>query len=247
MSNAPAQNKPRPARSSHVANGRATASRRGKGPRIARPTRVFVHGALLAGEIHHHLLGGAPLVGVVKTKPKYTLRDNGGGALLSPDGEQAVFGELYDIDATALAAIDEHEDHPKFHRRTTIELDDGSKADAWLLPTRWADHRDVVVSGSWRAHLDACYNRRIEVEVEVGEFAVKEAIASAIGHGRIPRWAQVVAFRARPEVPSDDAMPQDVPFILELVEHATGRTISLKHQWSTARSFCQSRVRQARG
>jgi gamma-glutamylcyclotransferase (GGCT)/AIG2-like uncharacterized protein YtfP len=172
------------------------------------------------------------LIGEAKTIPAFELRDNGGYPLLSSGGEQAVWGEVYEIDDTTLALIDQHEDHPRWHRRTQIELNDGTYADAYLMPIKWAAHRDTIVSGSWRAEREADA-RSITVEFTVAEMDVRAALETAIGR-RIPRWADIGVFRARPEAPNPSPIPSDVPFLLDLVERATGKTFSLRDQWPVA-------------
>ncbi len=145
-------------------NGRAA---REAGPQIV--ARVFVYGTLLKGEGNHRLLSGARLVGAARTRVEFTFHDLGGCPGLvrySTLQPQAVVGELYDVDAETLASLDRLEGHPRFYRRTEIELEDGSKVQTYVLPTDYAS-RPVIQSGSWREHRKARYEhhnaRRTEV------------------------------------------------------------------------------------
>ncbi|WP_415841932.1 gamma-glutamylcyclotransferase family protein, partial [Myxococcus xanthus] len=87
-------------------------------------TRVFVYGTLLGGEPNHRLLRGARLIGPARTQPRFTLYDYGPFPALASRGKHAVEGEVYEVDALMLAALDRLESHPRFYRRTPITLDD---------------------------------------------------------------------------------------------------------------------------
>src|SRR5262245_33331948 len=95
--------------------------------------RVFVYGTLLAGEPNHAVLGGARLLQSAKTAPRFRLLDLGPYPALLEGGQTAVHGEVYEVDRVTLNEIDEFEGHPDLFRRTLIELDDGTRAHAYLL------------------------------------------------------------------------------------------------------------------
>lgn len=115
------------------------------------PVRVFVYGTLLAGEPNHRLLAGAKLVGEARTEPAFELRDLGPFPALVHGGACAVSGEVYEVDAKALAALDRLEGHPRFYRRTCIALDDGTKVETYLLTPEQVEGRPVIASGNWRS------------------------------------------------------------------------------------------------
>jgi gamma-glutamylaminecyclotransferase len=130
-------------------------------PRLAPPVvaRVFVYGTLLEGEGNHRLLMRATLVGPARTRAEFTFHDLGGcpGLVSESPSEldrQHVVGELYDVDAQTLADLDRLEGHPRFYRRTEIVLDDGSKAETYILPARYGE-LPRIPSGSWREHRKA--------------------------------------------------------------------------------------------
>lgn len=121
-----------------------------KGQRGA-PTRVFVYGTLLAGEPNHRLLTDARLIAEARTKPAFELRDLGAFPGLVRGGEHAVAGEVYEVDAATLAALDRLEGHPRFYRRTRIALEDGATVETYLLAPEQVEGRPVIDSGNWRA------------------------------------------------------------------------------------------------
>lgn len=195
-------------------------------------TRLFVFGTMLAGEEKHDMLTGARFIGPAKTIATFQLRGIDGYPQLSTGGEQAVLGEVYEVDRKTLGAIDRYENRLPVQRRTSIALDDGTRADAYLTPLEWVDHRDIIVSGSWRAEQHA-YGPSLTVQLSVSERDVRAALEAALTH-RVLHWATVVSFHVRPEAPSSSALPDDVPFLLELVEKGTGRNIALRDEWANA-------------
>ncbi|RKG84391.1 gamma-glutamylcyclotransferase [Corallococcus sp. CA049B] len=116
-------------------------------------TRVFVYGTLLSGEPNHHLLRGARLVGQAQTLPRFTLYDYGPFPSLASKGKHAVAGEVYEVDASMLAALDRLEGHPRFYERTSIALDDAGRVEAYLFPKGRLAGRPIIESGCWRRHL----------------------------------------------------------------------------------------------
>jgi gamma-glutamylaminecyclotransferase len=121
-------------------------------PRAQRgaPSRVFVYGTLLAGEPNHRLLLRAQLVGAARTVARYELRDLGPFPGLVEGGSQSVLGELYEVDAPTLAALDRLEGHPRFYRRVPVALEGGAAAETYVLAPEQVEGRPVIRSGSWR-------------------------------------------------------------------------------------------------
>ncbi|AKF85013.1 gamma-glutamyl cyclotransferase [Myxococcus fulvus 124B02] len=116
-------------------------------------TRVFVYGTLLSGEPNHHLLRGARLVGQAQTMPRFTLYDYGPFPALASKGKHAVAGEVYEVNAPMLAALDRLEGHPRFYQRSRITLDGGARVEAYLFPKARLAGCPTIASGSWRTHL----------------------------------------------------------------------------------------------
>ena len=120
--------------------------------RVVEPrTRVFVYGTLLAGERNHHVLDGARLVAEARTRAGFTLYDFGTYPGMVARGGYAVAGEVYEVDEPVLARMDRLEGHPRFYRRTSIRLDDGSTVEAYLLRLEQVSHLPIIPSASWRA------------------------------------------------------------------------------------------------
>ena len=119
--------------------------------RSQRRARVFVYGTLLAGEGNHRLLANATLVGEAHTTPAFELRDLGYFPGLVKGGACSVTGEVYEVDAATLAALDRLEGHPRFYRRVRIALDDGTNVETYLLTPEQVEGRPVIPSGNWRS------------------------------------------------------------------------------------------------
>lgn len=117
---------------------------------MPRKRLVFVYGTLLTKEPNHRLLIRARLVGRARTKPGFELHHLGGFPGMVRGGDGVVVGEVFEVDAPTLAALDRLEGHPRFYRRTSIVLDGGAAAEAYLLRPDQVEGRPVIVSGDWR-------------------------------------------------------------------------------------------------
>ncbi|NRD68041.1 gamma-glutamylcyclotransferase [Corallococcus exiguus] len=117
------------------------------------PTRIFAYGTLLSGEPNHRLLRGARLIGPARTQPRFSLYDYGPFPTLASGGRHAVAGELYEVDALMLAALDRLEGHPHFYQRSPIALDGAGRVEAYLFPKGRLAGRPIIESGCWRTHL----------------------------------------------------------------------------------------------
>lgn len=114
------------------------------------PTMLLVYGSLLRGEKNHGRMKGARLLEPARTRPRYALYHLGNYPGMT-DGEQAVEGELYEVDAGLLAALDTFEGHPNVFRRGPVALDGGCWAEGYLLTRAQVAGHPLVPSGSWRA------------------------------------------------------------------------------------------------
>ena len=113
-------------------------------------TVVFVYGSLLSGERNHGRMAGARLLGPARTLLRYALYHLGDYPGMT-EGAQAIEGELYDVDARLLAALDAFEGHPNYFRRRPVALEGGGWAEGYLLTRAQVAGRPSVPSGSWRA------------------------------------------------------------------------------------------------
>jgi gamma-glutamylcyclotransferase (GGCT)/AIG2-like uncharacterized protein YtfP len=109
-----------------------------------------VYGTLLEGEPGHALLEGAVARGPAKTAAAFDLYDLGPYPALVAGGGVAVAGEVYEVTARSLAAIDIHEEVPRLFKRATIELEDGRLAQAYVLDRDQVRGRRRIRSGDWR-------------------------------------------------------------------------------------------------
>lgn len=122
---------------------------------------LFVYGTLLSGEPSHGLLDGARALGPATTPPAFDLFDLGPYPALVAGGTTAVVGELYEVMAPMLAAIDVHEEVPILYKRVRIALDDGREAETYTLDAAQARGRRRIRSGDWRGRFRATPARGI--------------------------------------------------------------------------------------
>ena len=104
----------------------------------------------MQGERDHGLLAHATLVGPARTRPEYHLVDLGIYAALIADGDVSVLGELYLIDRKSLFSVDVSKQCPVLFERLRITLEDGSNADAYLMPEERVRGKRRLKGGSWR-------------------------------------------------------------------------------------------------
>ena len=110
----------------------------------------------MTGESSHGLLDGAVALGPAKTAIAFDLYDLGAYPALVAGGATAVAGEVYELTARQLAAIDVHEEVPLLFKRARIELEDGRAAEAYLLDREQVRGRRRIRTGDWRTrfHVD---------------------------------------------------------------------------------------------
>lgn len=116
---------------------------------MSNPIRFFVYGAMLAGEPEHARLGGAALEGQVRTVAGYALVEVGNLGAIVEEGTGAVFGEIYLIDATIIAKLED--DYPKLYRFESVALEGGDSAWTLVLDRELARGKRRVAGGDWRA------------------------------------------------------------------------------------------------
>jgi gamma-glutamylcyclotransferase (GGCT)/AIG2-like uncharacterized protein YtfP len=79
-------------------------------------------------------MDGARFLRTARTSPRFSLVDLGPYPALVAGGNQAVDGEVYEVQSSHLARLDDFEEHPAFYVRETIRLIDGIDVYAYLLP-----------------------------------------------------------------------------------------------------------------
>lgn len=88
-------------------------------------TLVFVYGTLKRGGANHHRLADQTFVAATRTTPGWTLYALEGypGMVAAPGDADGVTGELWRVDDTTLAALDEFEGVPEgLYRRERVPL-----------------------------------------------------------------------------------------------------------------------------
>ncbi len=113
--------------------------------------RLFAYGTLLPEEADHQLLEGAVSLGPIRTKEGYTLVELNALAGMIAGGDGSVLGELFEVSYDTLARCDEHRDHPRLYHRAEIELEDGSRAHAYLMHPNQVRGKRRLKDGDWRA------------------------------------------------------------------------------------------------
>lgn len=111
---------------------------------------VFVYGTLMNGERNHALIATSTCVGEGRTVPAFELADMGTFPALVAGGRLAVSGEVWEVDASTLARIDELEEVPTLYQRKRIPLEDGRVVDAYLMPSEATRNSRRIECGDWR-------------------------------------------------------------------------------------------------
>jgi gamma-glutamylaminecyclotransferase len=114
--------------------------------------RIFVYGSLRRGLHNHRLLSGAHFDGEAFTSRGFRLYDLGSFPGMVAEGTDRVHGEVFLVDMATLEALDRLESHPRFYRRTVIQLDDDVEAESYLLTPQQVEGCSLVRDGDWRCH-----------------------------------------------------------------------------------------------
>src|SRR5688572_14820404 len=111
---------------------------------------IFVYGTLRKGGSNHYLIeeGGGRFVRIARTRPEFELLDLGPYPGMVAGGSTSVLGEVYVVDARLRERLDRLEDHPRWYRRTSITLADGSDVETYLLQSHPSTARSIE-SGDW--------------------------------------------------------------------------------------------------
>ena len=121
----------------------------GSGAEPARERQlVFVYGTLKRGEKNHHWLEGASWQGEAEL-PGVVLHDLGPFPM-AVIGAGLALGEVYAVEGSGLAKLDELEGYPRLYNRQVMELVDGRRAWVYLGRPRQVRHAPVLRGGVWR-------------------------------------------------------------------------------------------------
>lgn len=111
---------------------------------------MFVYGTLMKGELHHTTIAKARFVRAAETRPEYDLVQIDYYPAMLPGGACRIRGELYEVDEQTLDHLDELEEVPQYYERHTIELADGCRAFAYVMPRERAERSTPLASGCFR-------------------------------------------------------------------------------------------------
>jgi gamma-glutamylcyclotransferase (GGCT)/AIG2-like uncharacterized protein YtfP len=112
--------------------------------------RVFVYGTLMKGEHHHEVLKEATFIGLSETEPSFELVQIDYYPALLSEGTTRIIGEVYEVDESTLAKLDELEEVPHYFVRERVQLADGSEAHVYLMPRERATGSEPIPSGYFR-------------------------------------------------------------------------------------------------
>lgn len=95
---------------------------------------VFVYGTLRKGYKNHHLMAGARDLGPARSLESYALFLDDYPYLVKSQAVAPVVGELYAVDQSGLARLDQLEEHPNWYCREVITVLDqgGRRHQAWI-------------------------------------------------------------------------------------------------------------------
>ena len=110
---------------------------------------VFVYGTLKRGEKNHHWLDGASFQGEAELNG-VVLHDLGPFPM-AVVGEGTAIGEVYAVEGSGLARLDELEGYPRLYDRQVLILCDGRRAWVYLGRPRQVRHAPVVAGGLWHS------------------------------------------------------------------------------------------------
>jgi gamma-glutamylcyclotransferase (GGCT)/AIG2-like uncharacterized protein YtfP len=114
-------------------------------------TRVFVYGSLKRAGRHHGELAGATFECEATTMTGHRLVRQGEYPALVRGGDGVVHGEVFVVSEEQLERLDRFEDVPRLYRRTTVLLQDGTHAQAYVIDEEIASRCPTIPSGRWPA------------------------------------------------------------------------------------------------
>ena len=128
-------------------------------------TYLFVYGTLMRGYHNNALLRGSKYLGPAETCFRYEMISLGGfpavvQPLPGPPSGSEIIGELYEVNPSTLARVDQLEGHPDFYCRESVPVryfdmldgDSPHTTRAWIYIVKHDRYsaRRVVPNGDWR-------------------------------------------------------------------------------------------------
>ena len=120
---------------------------------------LFVYGTLRRGGGNHDKLAGARYVSSARTVAGYELVDMGGYPAVLEQGNDAIAGELYEVDDVLSRALDAFEEVPSLYERKRVRLDPINQqsrrdclypyADAYVMTRERAGGAPRLEGGDW--------------------------------------------------------------------------------------------------
>jgi gamma-glutamylcyclotransferase (GGCT)/AIG2-like uncharacterized protein YtfP len=108
---------------------------------------LFAYGSLRRGEPHHEMLEGATCIGTAFTTRGYRLVDLSVYPAMIEFRGHRVYGELYRVTREIRRSLDVLKEVPVLFQRTTVELEDGRRAQTYVM-------RDDQVPGRRRLRVE---------------------------------------------------------------------------------------------
>ena len=114
--------------------------------------KVFVYGTLKSDHCNNSILGEFRSKGIKAVANGIALHGKQGSLPFAVHGNGKTYGEIYEIDAAMLAALDHFEGHPQWYVREMIlvELCDGRRVHAWIYLNQDAYLYPKVPDGEWK-------------------------------------------------------------------------------------------------
>jgi gamma-glutamylcyclotransferase (GGCT)/AIG2-like uncharacterized protein YtfP len=112
-------------------------------------TFLLVYGTLKHGQNHDYYLACQEFIGPAQTTPKYKLFDTGSHPCMveTSEGDRAINGEIYAVDADALGRQDFHEGCPRFSSARPSRCPDITKFKATAIEGRFGYSRRWTANG----------------------------------------------------------------------------------------------------
>jgi gamma-glutamylcyclotransferase (GGCT)/AIG2-like uncharacterized protein YtfP len=121
---------------------------------MVKKTKVAVYGSLRKG-LHNHkyYLKNSKFIGQFQSNPDYTLFDLGSFPGIHENGNTSVTFELYEVDESTLAKLDNLEGvDTGFYHKSTIVTPYGDNAVIYIYSNK-CDVKDIINHGDWKEHM----------------------------------------------------------------------------------------------
>lgn len=115
---------------------------------------VLVYGTLRQGGYNHSLMGEAEFLASLKLSG-FTMVSLGSypAVYLDAQAEEAIYAELYTVDAATFARLDRLEGYPEFYNRSQVEVSlvNGQQVNAWIyhMTKEELSGKEKVKGGDW--------------------------------------------------------------------------------------------------